>query len=116
MSKASIIRMQLKQWYSNSIQEWKRDLVYIIFLFLSVCVFFWNVILYPDQMLAFYDDLYVVYPWKYFAGNIAKNILTRQLPLWLPHSAVGEPFIANTQPAVFYPPNIILFSLSITCG
>ncbi len=90
------------------LKVWKKDLLNVLLLGLSVCIYFWPVFLHPDQMLAFYDDIYVVYPWKLFAETMINE---GQLPLWLSYSGGGEPFIANMQPALFYPPNILLFSI-----
>lgn len=90
----------------------KNDFVFITFLFLCTSVFFWKILLHPDQMInpnPFNSDTtYQYYPWRFFAEGMLKD---GQLPLWIPYTFSGEPFIANIQTAVFYPLNIILFSV-----
>ncbi|MFX0196821.1 MAG: YfhO family protein [Candidatus Hodarchaeota archaeon] len=89
-------------------KAWKRDLICIMFLFLSTCIFFWKILLNPEQLLCFFDIIYTFYPWSFFIESMLED---GQLPLWLPYSFGGEPFIGNMQTAVFYPLNIILFSI-----
>lgn len=108
MLKAPINSTRLKQWYKKSVQAWKTDLIYITFLFLSACIYFRAVLLRPDQMRYFIDEVHQFYPWRFFAQTMLNE---GQLPLWLPFSFGGEPFVANIQTAVFYPPNIILLSV-----
>ena len=108
MLKGPIISMQLKPWYKKSVQAWNSDLIYITFLFLSACIYFRAVLLHPDQLRYFIDEVTQFYPWGFFAQTMLKE---GQLPLWLPYSFGGEPFIANIQTAVFYPPNLILLSV-----
>lgn len=95
-----------------------QDIVLVMFLLLLASIFFWKVILFPDQMIysvhhrleytVIPDTVTAYYPWAFFANSILEN---GNLPLWLPHSFSGEPFIANPQTAIFYPLNIILFSI-----
>ena len=92
------------------IKSWKTDLVFITFLFLFTCVFFLKILLHPDQIIysTCSDTVRQYYPWRFFAESMLKE---GQLPLWIPYTFSGEPFIANIQTAVFYPLNIILFSI-----
>jgi hypothetical protein len=89
-----------------------------MFLLLLACIFFWKVILFPDRLIYVVyhymgvtgiSDIYnSMYPWSFFTDSLLEK---GNLPLWLPYSLSGEPFIANPQTAVFYPLNIILFSI-----
>lgn len=51
-----------------------------------------------------YDAIGQFYPWRAFASYALR---TGILPLWNPYSFCGAPFIANSQSAVFYPPNLL---------
>ncbi|MFX0196489.1 MAG: YfhO family protein [Candidatus Hodarchaeota archaeon] len=106
MLKDHIISMS--QWFKKSVQVWKSDLIYVTILLLSACIFFWPVLLHPDQMFDFFDMVYVNYPWGFFTESMLKK---GQFPLWLPYCYSGEPFIANIQTAVFYPPHLILLMI-----
>jgi len=94
--------------FKTLIKEWKPDLILIIILFLLTCIFFWKILLNPDQMTYFSDTYRQFYPWRFFMEN---NYIQNQLPLWLPYSSSGEPFIGNIQTAIFYPVNIAMFSI-----
>ncbi|MFX0205066.1 MAG: hypothetical protein ACFFDT_03705, partial [Candidatus Hodarchaeota archaeon] len=108
MSKSSILWIRLNEWYKKPFKVWKSDIIYNMFLFLSTCIFFWPVLLHPDQLLYFGDVVYAFYPWGLFAQSMFKE---GQLPLWHPYGACGEPFVASIETAVFYPPNLVLFSV-----
>jgi hypothetical protein len=41
----------------------------------------------------------------------SSELLSGRLPLWNPYEYGGLPFLATAQPAVFYPPKILLFGL-----
>jgi hypothetical protein len=79
----------------------------ILFLFFLTCVFFFPIIIHPDQM---------IYP----QGNVAGSDVTTQysfwrsffastfshgegIPLWNPYVFSGTPFIGNPLSAMFYP-------------
>lgn len=92
-----------------AIRSRENDLVFITFLALLSCIFFWKVILRPDQMIyPAMDTIGQYYPWRFFAESMLKD---GELPLWIPYTFSGEPFIANMQTAMFYPLNVILFSI-----
>lgn len=76
------------------IKSWKTDLVFITFLFLFTCVFFLKILLHLDQMIysTYSDTVRQYYPWRFFAESMLKE---GQLPLWIPYTSSGEPFIAN---------------------
>lgn len=94
------------------------DIVFVMFLLLLAGIFFWKVILFPDRLIyVAYHYMGVTgisdiwnswYPGRFFMDSLLEK---GNLPLWLPYSLSGEPFIANPQTAVFYPLNIILFSI-----
>jgi len=46
---------------------------------------------------------------KYVYGS--ETLLSGELPLWNPYELCGTPFVGASQPAVFYPPRLILFAL-----
>jgi hypothetical protein len=56
------------------------------------------------------------YPWRLFAARwIAQGVL----PLWDPHQFCGTPFLANSQSALLYPPNWLIYlplGLTVTRG
>ncbi len=53
-----------------------------------------------------WDGVAEFYPWRLFAAEALRQ---GWLPLWNPHQFCGTPFVANSQSAVFYPPNALLF-------
>jgi hypothetical protein len=64
--------------------------------------FFWDVFLLPaNQILGGEDLTNMFWHWLSFAISSIEN---GQLPLWNPYLFSGIPFIANPQPALFYPP------------
>ena len=54
-----------------------------------------------------WDGIAQFYPWRNFAHDSLRN---GTIPLWNPFQFCGTPFVANSQSAVFYPPNL-LFTL-----
>ena len=57
-----------------------------------------------------WDGIAEFYPWRLFA---AQNLHSGYLPLWNPHQFCGTPFVANSQSAVFYPPNLLFCLLPV---
>ena len=57
-----------------------------------------------------WDGIAEFYPWRLFA---AQTLHSGYLPLWNPHQFCGTPFVANSQSAVFYPPNLLFFLLPV---
>ncbi|MDR3707448.1 MAG: hypothetical protein P4L33_04045 [Capsulimonadaceae bacterium] len=51
-----------------------------------------------------FDGIAQFYPWRKFA---AETLRSGFLPLWNPYEFCGTPFLANSQSAVLYPPNIL---------
>ncbi len=50
------------------------------------------------------------YPYRTLAARIARQWT---LPLWNPNMLSGAPFLANTQSALFYPPNFLYYVLPV---
>jgi hypothetical protein len=50
------------------------------------------------------DFVHQFYPWRM---HYARSIRGGEAPLWNPHQFCGQPFAANDQSAVFYPPNLL---------
>jgi hypothetical protein len=55
-----------------------------------------------------WDGIAQFYPWRHFAGE---TLRAGTLPLWNPYQFCGTPFVANSQSAVFYPPNLLFAAL-----
>ena len=53
-----------------------------------------------------WDGIAQFYPWRNFAHD---TIRSGYLPLWNPYQFCGTPFVANSQSAVFYPPNLLFY-------
>ncbi len=77
-----------------------------------LCIaFFWDVLWLPgDRIVAGNDLTNMFYHWL----SLAKSSIQRgQLPLWNPYLSSGLPFIANPQPALFYPPTWLALLLPV---
>ncbi len=55
-----------------------------------------------------WDGIAQFYPWRNFAHE---TIRSGYIPLWNPYQFCGTPFVANSQSAVFYPPNLLFYLL-----
>ena len=91
------------------LNKYRQDILFVLLLLLLTTIFFWKVILHPDQIISYstHNDLIsYVYPFYYFADTMLK---TGNLPFWNPYTFCGNPFIANPQIAMFYPLNNLLF-------
>ncbi len=70
-------------------------------LALLCAVFFWDALWLPaDRTLANNDLTNMFVPWLRFAAAAVRE---GRLPLWNPTLFSGIPFVANSQPALFYP-------------
>jgi Bacterial membrane protein YfhO len=80
-------------------------------LTLLVLVFFWPLVLHPDQTLyGFSSDLLAEHiPAKRFLVRSYQQ--TGELPLWCPLQFCGAPFVHDIQVALFYPPHLLLLAL-----
>ena len=65
-------------------------------------VFFWEVLWLPPGRILGGDDLTNLF-WHWLRFAIS-SVRRGQLPLWNPYLFSGIPFVANPQPALFYPP------------
>jgi len=71
-------------------------------LALLCVIFFWDVLWLPGNRIVAGNDLTnMFYHWLSFASS---SIQQGRLPLWNPYLSSGLPFVANPQPALFYPP------------
>jgi hypothetical protein len=102
-----------------------------LLLSLGIAIIFWQVLLLgyvqvPGDIPSFYDPVMAeampersppqnpllsdhinqFYVWHSLA---AKGMQTSgKIPLWNPNMLAGQPLVANSQPALFYPPNLLL--------
>lgn len=78
-----------------------------------LCVmFYWDALWLPgDRILGGNDLANMFYHWLRFA---AESVRHGQFPLWNPYLFAGLPFVANPQPALFYPPTWLALALPIT--
>lgn len=53
------------------------------------------------------DHLHQFYVWHSLAARTMQT--ESHIPLWNPYFLGGQPLVANAQPALFYPPNLLLF-------
>ena len=56
-----------------------------------------------------YDQAYQFYPWRVF---VAQCLRQGYLPFWNPYVYCGVPLLSEDQPAVFYPLNILSYTVS----
>jgi len=62
----------------------------------------------PHNILL-YDQAYQFYPWRVYVSQALRQGF---LPLWNPYVYCGTPLVAEDQPAVFYPLNILSYVFS----
>ena len=80
-------------------------------LALLCVIFFWDVLWLPGNRIVAGNDLTnMFYHWLSFASS---SIQQGQLPLWNPYLSSGLPFVANPQPALFYPPTWLALLVSV---
>jgi len=60
-----------------------------------------------------WDPVQQYYPWRAFA---VASLKAGTIPLWNPYSYCGQPFLANLQSALFYPPNLIFLLLPLSAA
>ena len=81
-------------------------------LALLCIVFYWDVLWLPaDRIVAGNDLSNMFLHWLRFAVS---SIQQGQLPLWNPLLFSGLPFVANPQPALFYPPTWLMLLMPVT--
>jgi hypothetical protein len=78
-----------------------------------LCVlFYWEVLWLPaDQIVASNDLTNMFVHWLRFAVS---SIRQGQFPLWNPYLFSGVPFVANPQPALFYPPTWLALLMPVS--
>jgi hypothetical protein len=64
-----------------------------------------------DRIIAGNDLINMFLPWLRFAVS---SLQQGQLPLWNPYFFSGLPFVANPQPALFYPPTWLALLMPVT--
>lgn len=81
-------------------------------LALLCVIFYWDALwLSPDRIIAGNDLVTMFLNWLRFAKSSLKQ---GELPLWNPYLFSGLPFIANPQPAMFYPPTWLALLMPAT--
>jgi hypothetical protein len=81
-------------------------------LALLCATFYWDVPwLTADRTILGDDATNLFVPWLRFAVSSIRN---GQLPLWNPYFFSGSPFVANPQPALFYPPTWLALVMPVT--
>lgn len=78
-----------------------------------LCIaFYWDVLWLPgDRIVSGRDLSDMFYHWLCFATD---SIRQGHLPLWTPYVFSGLPFVANPQPALFYPPMWLALLMPVT--
>ncbi len=87
----------------------KSHILPILILLFLVLIFFHKII-FTTQLISGVDITTLNLPLKAFLNNAINN---NESPLWNPYTYCGIPFIAQIQPAVFYPLDIIFRILSM---
>ncbi len=82
------------------------------FLALLCAASYWDVLWLPaDRIVAGNDLTNMFLHWLRFAVS---SVERGQLPLWNPYLFSGVPFVANPQPALFYPPTWLALLMPVT--
>lgn len=83
-----------------------------LFLAVLVLIPFWDLLWLPtDQVIAGRDVDWMFLQWWRFG---LESLRSGELPFWNPYLYSGVPFLANPQPAHFYPPAWLLWVLPAT--
>jgi O-antigen/teichoic acid export membrane protein len=109
-----------------------------VLFFLLLAVFFFAPVLFGNQTLVPFDNLYRIPPWQAFAAQngvtqpynpllddlilenyawknfINESLRAGELPLWNPYIFAGQPFLAAGQNAALYPFGILFLVLPLT--
>ena len=84
----------------------------VVTLTLLCAAFYWDVLWLPvDRIVAGNDLTHMFLHWLRFA---VPSVQQGRLPLWNPYLFSGLPFVANPQPALFYPPTWLALLMPIT--
>jgi hypothetical protein len=96
----------------NRVKTVGRSVWPAVVLGLLCIAFYWEVLSLPADRTILGDDATNLFlQWLRFAKSSAQQ---GELPLWNPYTFSGFPFVANPQPALFYPPTWIALFLPIT--
>jgi len=71
---------------------------------------------FPDLVAArnpMLGPIFEYYSWRYVARE---RLRQGEVPLWNPHELSGNVLLANSQSAVLYPPNVLLWALPLPTG
>ena len=83
----------------------KEPLGVLLYCLASTALFFRNPLFFWGRFHIPHDLPNQHYPWSDFVSWSLRE--TGQLPWWNPYSFMGEPFFANVQAAMFYPPRLL---------
>ncbi len=84
--------------------------IFPLSILLFLVLIFFHKIIFTTQLVSGVDITSLNLPLKTFLSNA---IASKESPLWNPYTYCGIPFIAQIQPAVFYPLDIIFYILSL---
>lgn len=107
--------MHFKKCVGELRNKYKQDILFVSLLLLLTTIFFWKVILHPDQIIysKYSDTIAQVYPFYHFVDATLK---TGNLPLWNPYTFCGNPSMSIPYNTMFYPLNILLFIIPTYLG
>jgi hypothetical protein len=88
-------------------------LVLVALLWAVLCaLLFWEFLWAPaDRIAGGNDASQMFWPWLDYARDLVRS---GRLPLWNPYSFAGSSFVADPQPALFYPPTWLALVLPAT--
>jgi hypothetical protein len=96
----------------NPARRFRQYALPAVLLALLCAAFFWDALWLPDGYALGGNDLTNMFvPWLRFAKTSTQQ---GRLPLWTPTLFSGTPFVANPQPALFYPPTWLALLMSPT--
>lgn len=92
-------------------QAWRHGLLALALYGAATAGFFWQLLFLPDVSVpkGGGDLASFLYPAYTFA---AENLQHGVLPLWNPYLYSGSPFAADMQSGLYYPPNLVAFTLA----
>ena len=92
-------------------RAWRRAWPAVVLAMLCAA-FYWDALRLPASRIVSGNDLSNMFlQWLRFAVT---SLRKGQLPLWNPYLFSGIPFVANPQPALFYPPTWLALLLPVT--
>jgi hypothetical protein len=84
----------------------------LVVLALLCVIFYWDALwLSPERIIAGNDLTSMFLNWLRFAKS---SLGQGELPFWNPYLFSGLPFVANPQPALFYPPTWLVLLMPVT--